>query len=103
MIVFLEVKVMEDKLYKTKESIAEKFDLPRDIILNLPKITIISNNEITIENHKGVVLFEDKEVKINSNVGLISISGRDFEILFMGGSTLTLSGKFKSVVYEGNE
>ena len=94
---------MENKLYKTKENMVEKFDLPRDIMLNLPKITIVSNNEITIENHKGVVLFEDKEVKINSNVGLISIRGRDFEILFMGGSTLTLSGKFKSVVYEGNE
>ena len=103
MIVFLEVKAMEDKLYKTKEAIAEKFDLPRDLILNLPKITIISNNEITIENHKGVVLFEDKEVKINSNVGLISVCGREFQILFIGGSTLTLSGKFKSVVYEGNE
>jgi len=100
---FLEVKALENKLYKTKENMVEKFDLPRDIMLNLPKITIVSNNEITIENHKGVVLFEDKEVKINSNVGLISIRGRDFEILFMGGSTLTLSGKFKSVVYEGNE
>ena len=94
---------MENKLYRTKEIIAEKFNLPRDIMLDLPKITIISDNEITIENHKGVVLFENKEVKINSNVGLISISGRDFEILFMGGSTLTLSGKFESVVYEGNE
>lgn len=94
---------MENKLYKTKEIIAEKFNLPRDIMLDLPKITIISDNEITIENHKGVVLFENKEVKVNSNVGLISISGSDFEILFMGGSTLTLSGKFESVVYEGNE
>jgi sporulation protein YqfC len=101
--VFLEVRIVENKLYRTKESIAEKFDLPRDIVLNLPKITIISDNEITIENHKGVVLFEDREVKINSNVGLISIVGKEFEILFMGGSTLTLSGRFKSVVYEGNE
>ena len=100
---FLGVSTVEHKLYRTKETIADTFDLPRDIILNLPKITIISNNEITIENHKGVVLFEEKEVKINSNVGLISIFGTGFEILFMGGSTLTLSGKFKSVVYEGNE
>ena len=94
---------MEDRLYRTKEVIAEKLDLPRDIVLNIPKITVIGDNEITIENHKGVVLFEEKEIKINSNVGLISIYGRGFEILFMGGSTLTVSGKFKSVLYEGNE
>lgn len=88
---------------RTKETIAQKLDLPRDVILNIPKIMIIGDNEITIENHKGVILFEEKEIKINSNVGLITIYGKGFEILFMGGSSLTLSGKFKSVVYEGNE
>ena len=94
---------MEDKLHRTKEVIAEKLELPRDILLNMPKITVTGDNEITIENHKGVILFEQNEVKINSNLGLISVCGGDFEILFMGGSTLTLSGKFKSIVYEGHE
>lgn len=94
---------LEDKLFRTKEVIAEKLDLPRDLILNIPKMVITGDNQITIENHKGVVLFEEKEIKINSNVGLITIYGDRFEILFMGGSTLTLSGKFKSVVYEGND
>jgi sporulation protein YqfC len=94
---------MEDRIIKTKETIAEKLDLPRDVVLNMPKITVTGENEIIIENHKGVILFEEKEVKINSNVGLITIYGSGFEILFMGGSTLTVSGKFKSVVYEGNE
>ncbi|HBC96049.1 MAG TPA: sporulation protein YqfC, partial [Clostridium sp.] len=25
-----------------------------------------------------------------------------FEVLFIGGSTITIGGKFKSIVYEGN-
>lgn len=94
---------MENKLYRTKQNIADKLDLPRDIILNMPKITVTGDNEIIIENHKGVVLFGEEQVKINSGVGLISIYGSRFEILFMGGSTITIGGKFKSVVYEGNE
>lgn len=94
---------MESRLNKTKETIAQRLDLPRDVVLNIPKIMITGDNEITIENHKGVVLFEEKEIKINSSVGLITICGDGFEILFMGGSTLTLSGKFRSVVYEGHE
>lgn len=94
---------MEDKLNKTKQNIADKLDLPRDIILNMPKITVTGDNEIIIENHKGVVLFGENQVKINSGVGLISIFGSRFEILFMGGSTITIGGKFKSIAYEGNE
>lgn len=94
---------MESKFIRTKEVLAEKLDLPRDVVLNLPKITVIGSNEITVENHKGVVLFEEKKMKINSNVGLLTIYGQNFEILFMGGSTLTVSGNFKSMVYEDNE
>jgi sporulation protein YqfC len=94
---------VENKLNRTKKSIVNKLDLPRDIILNMPKITVTGENEIIIENHKGVVLFNEEQVKVNSGVGLISIQGSRFEILFMGGSTLTIGGKFKSIVYEGNE
>lgn len=94
---------MEDRLYRTKQSIVEKLDLPRDVILNVPKITVTGDNEIIIENHKGVVLFGENQVRINSGVGLISIYGSRFEILFMGGSTITIGGKFKSITYEGNE
>lgn len=93
---------MDNKVNKVKENISEKLELPRDIVLNLPKITITGDNEIIIENHKGVVLFEEKQVKVNSGVGMISISGSNFEILFMGGSTLTLSGTFRSIIYDGN-
>jgi sporulation protein YqfC len=93
---------VEEKLYRTREAIAQHLELPRDVVLNVPKITITGDSEITIENHKGIILFEDKQIKVNSRVGLISIYGSNFEILFIGGSTLTISGKFKSVAYEGN-
>jgi len=91
---------VEDKINKAKESLANQLDLPRDVMLNIPKISVTGNNEITIENHKGIVFFGDKEVRINSNVGLISILGEEFEILFLGGSTITISGKFKTINYE---
>lgn len=94
---------MRKKFYRAKETVASTLDLPKDIILNLPKITVTGSQEITIENHRGVVVFEDNIVKINSGSGLISIYGKNFEILFMGGSTITIGGKFKSIDYEGSE
>ena len=94
---------MENKFNDTREVISNTLGLPRDIMLNLPKITITGDNEIIIENHKGIVLFEKEFIKINSSIGLICIYGNSLEVLFMGGNTIILSGKFKSVVYEGNE
>ncbi|WP_125152560.1 sporulation protein YqfC [Clostridium rectalis] len=94
---------MEEKLDKAKVNLAQKLDLPRDVVLDLPKIIVTGDGEIIIENHKGIVVFDEKVVKINSRIGLVSIYGKDFEILFLGGSTITLKGRFKSIEYEGNE
>ncbi|MCR1952508.1 MULTISPECIES: sporulation protein YqfC [unclassified Clostridium] len=91
---------MQRKMEKSREIIAETFDLPKDIVLNVPKITIIGNDEITIENHKGIILFERNIIKVNTKVKTINIEGENFEILYIGDSTITISGKFKSISYE---
>ena len=101
--VLFEGVILEDKLDKAKNNLVEKLDLPRDLVLDLPKIVVTGDIEIIIENHKGIVIFDERQVKINSRIGLVSVYGNNFEILFLGGSTITLKGKFKSVVYEGNE
>ena len=94
---------MENKINKTKEELARRLNFPKEIIMDLPRITIIGDNEIDIENHKGIILFEEYEVKINSKVGLIIIKGSRFEILFIGGTTISISGIFKSITYEGHD
>ena len=91
---------MKEKIEKSRELLAEKFELPKDVVLNLPKITIIGNNEITIENHKGIILFERNIIKINTKVKIVNIEGENFEILYIGDSTITINGKFKSISYE---
>ncbi len=92
---------MEEKINNIKEKMIEKLELPRDIVMNVPKITITGDNEITIENHKGISSFDNDKIKVNTKVGVITIRGKDFEILFLGGSTITVGGKFESITYEG--
>ena len=92
---------MENKINNVKEVLAKKLDFPKEIMLDLPRITITGDNEIDIENHKGIMLFEEDEVKINSKAGFIVIKGSRFEILFIGGTTISIGGNFKSITYEG--
>ena len=91
---------MKEKIERTREILSEKFDLPKDVTMNLPKITIIGNSEITIENHKGIILFERSIIKINTKDKIINIEGENFEILYIGESTITISGNFKLISYE---
>ena len=91
---------MEEKFQKGKEKILNKLEFPSDISMDLPKIIVVGNREITIENHRGIIAFERSMVKINSRIGAITIHGSNFEILFIGETRMTISGKFKGVSYE---
>lgn len=90
---------MRESIINKKNRILEKIDLPKDVVMDLPKITIIGDNEITIENHEGIESFEDECIKIKTNNGIIKIEGQNFEILYIASETIVLSGKFKSVDY----
>lgn len=94
---------MGDKLEKVKERVIYGMDLPVDVALNLPKVTAVARKEVTVENHKGIIKFSTEELVINTSLGALTILGEDFEIIFVGGTTITLSGHFRSMVYENHE
>lgn len=85
---------------KNKERLIKGIDIPEEVVLDLPKITIVGKAEITIENHRGIIKFEKDIIEVNSKIGKIIINGIDFEILYIGTYTLTISGTFKTIVYE---
>ena len=64
---------MEGKFKKGKEVLVEKLELPKDVILDIPKIIVMGRNEITIENHKGIQIFEKNKIKINTNIDRKSV------------------------------
>ena len=72
---------MKDKFTRGKEFIAEKLELPLDVILDIPKIVLLGKEELTIENHKGIVSFNNNEIRVDSKNGIIKVEGNNFEIL----------------------
>lgn len=94
---------MEKKFRRGKEMLADAFDLPAEVVLDYPKITVTGNKQITIENHKGIISFEKELILINSKVGKIAVEGKDFEILYIGGATMSVSGTFKGINFQEKE
>ncbi|MGG5462650.1 sporulation protein YqfC [Clostridium sp. B9] len=90
---------MGDKLRQVTNKIAEELDLPKEIINGEPKIVVYGKNEIVIENHKGIESFQSDEIRINSNLGIIKISGLNLEIRFIGSETIALTGKLNNLSF----
>ena len=45
---------MDRGLDKVAKKLVKIMDLPADAILDLPRITMVGNTEVSIENHKGI-------------------------------------------------
>lgn len=60
--------------------IARALDLPLDVICDIPKTEIMGNREVSIENFRGVLDYNENSIKINTTVGIIKIDGDELFI-----------------------
>ncbi|WP_226036941.1 sporulation protein YqfC [Aquibacillus saliphilus] len=83
--------------------LAHHLELPSDVILELPRITTIGQLHAYIENHKGLLLFSDNELRLNMQYGYLKISGKDFVLKMMLPEEILLEGTISEIKFIDNE
>ncbi|MBE6081322.1 MULTISPECIES: sporulation protein YqfC [Tissierellales] len=71
---------MKEKIKDMKLNMSEALELPKDIVMDLPKITVIGNIELSLLNHKGIVEYTQNVIRINTNSGVVKITGEELVI-----------------------
>lgn len=85
---------------KIRNAIAEKMSLPKDVILDLPRISICGDKEIFIENHKGIMEYTNETIRIKTNDGITHVYGSGLRIVLLETDRLVINGEFSRVEYE---
>ena len=80
------------------ERTAEMFDLPADGIAGVPRLELVGDGELRVENHKGILAYGREEIHISGGIYLIKISGQDLELRAMTGIELLITGKIAQIV-----
>lgn len=52
-------------------------EIPKEVVVDLPLISMTGNEELTIENYKGVIEYSEERIRINTAKGVIKIEGRN--------------------------
>ncbi len=79
------------------ERTAEMFDLPADALAGLPKLELVGDGELRVENHKGILAYGREEIHVSGGVYLIKITGRELELRAMTGIELLITGKITQI------
>lgn len=75
-------------------------DMPAELDKTQTKITIISFNEVLIENYKGIIEYEEFYVKVNTEIGNININGFNLNLEQMTNEDIIVKGVINSIDLE---
>ena len=76
------------------------FDIPQEISTNNPKVTILGFEQMLIENHKGILEYQDYFIRLNTYIGIININGFNLKLEEMTTDDILVTGKIDSVDFE---
>ena len=83
-----------------KRELADKLDMPEDILYNAPKLSLTDGRRTLIENHRGVLEYGKERVVVNLGRGRIIISGSELRLKAMNRTELLVRGRIRSVEWE---
>jgi sporulation protein YqfC len=82
------------------ETFANAFDLPKEVMIDIPKILIIGDRQITIENHRGLIQYTDNFIRICVSGGELIIKGNNLVIVTILSEEIKIAGLIKKVLLE---
>ncbi|NLB88330.1 MAG: sporulation protein YqfC [Syntrophomonadaceae bacterium] len=90
---------MDKRREAISRAMAEFLEIPKDLVLDLPKVTIIGRNELYLENHKGIIEYGLERLRVNLSRGFLEIEGKNLEINALMPEEMNIVGDIKSIKY----
>lgn len=88
---------------KKKESMSGKvlgrFDIPEDIVLDIPRIMTLGNTEVRIENYKTVLEYDDTKIQLACKKSFITISGCGLTITMIADDEVSIRGEILTIQF----
>lgn len=83
-----------------RETVSDAWGLPKDVIMNMPKLSVGGNREIYIENYKGILEYTSEEIRLSTTIGVVRILGKNLKVEKIRLTDIFISGYFRLVEYE---
>ena len=75
-----------------REKTSRLLDLPADGVAGVPKVELLGDRELYLENYKGILSYGKEELHVDGGAWVLRISGRDLEIKAMRERELRIFG-----------
>ena len=70
----------KDLKNKFKRQLSDYLELPGDIMLDLPKIVLVGNLQVFIENHRGIQEYSPRLVRVVVSDKVVEVTGENLTL-----------------------
>ena len=82
-----------------RERIAEMTEIPKDFMMNMPRVTILGNREMYVDNYKGLLEYCDESIQLATTNKVIVIRGEELIITRIVEDAIFIGGNIVSVEF----
>lgn len=77
----------------------EKLELPKDVMLGAVLLHLTGQQELDIENFRGLVAFTDNQILLNVKDGRLEIEGERLNMNYYSNDAIKITGKIIHIHY----
>lgn len=82
---------------KINRWLTDQLNLPEDVIYNYPRITLVGDLHLYIENHQGLIKFTSTTIQVRHLNGIVDVKGTDMVIKNLLKKEIVIEGKINNV------
>lgn len=89
-------------MHKSKhlERLANILEIPQDVVLDLPRITMLGNKQLLVENHRGIIEYTPSLVRIKLSQGELIVVGKCLTLGNLQIEQILVEGIVEEIKYE---
>lgn len=76
---------------------------PKEIISDMPRVTMTGSERVHVEQHKGLIAYQPEEVVFRVASGRLTVTGQELRFRLYTSGEAILTGRVDSVAIAGGE
>ena len=83
-----------------KRRITTALELPKDIMLDLPCINAVGDEELVISNHKGIAGYTREQARVKTSIGEVAVWGKQLVLKEISKEIIVIVGKIEGIGFK---
>lgn len=84
---------------KVKRKFSDFLEIPGDVVLDMPRITLVGNIQLLVENHRGIIEYTPEGVRISVGEGELAVTGENLALRNIIPDELCIEGVIRTLSF----